>query len=86
MLQALSANIGLGWKWREVGSTLAYYDEASIASVKSFMVQAPDNDETATQPNLIWPNLTRPDPTQPNPTQPNPTQPNPTQPNPTQPT
>jgi hypothetical protein len=39
--QALPTNIRLGWKLMEVANTLAYYDTASIAVLKSFIVQAP---------------------------------------------
>jgi hypothetical protein len=33
--------IRLGWKWLTLGNTLAYYDMAKIAAVKSFTVQVP---------------------------------------------
>ena len=41
MARALPANIRFEWKQTEVVNTLAYYDTATITSVKSFIVQAP---------------------------------------------
>jgi hypothetical protein len=37
----LPTNIRQGWKWIEVANALAYYDMATITTVKSFIVQAP---------------------------------------------
>ncbi len=40
-LQALPANIKLGWNLVKVTNTQAYYDTVTIAAVKCFIVQAP---------------------------------------------
>jgi hypothetical protein len=40
-LQALPANIKLGWNLVKVTNTQAYYDTVTIVAVKSFIVQAP---------------------------------------------
>ncbi len=40
-LIALPANITVGWKLIAVTNTLAYFNTATIASVKSFIVQDP---------------------------------------------
>ncbi len=40
-LQVFPTNIWLDLKWVEVANTLAYYDTATIITVKSFIVQAP---------------------------------------------
>ncbi len=40
-LQALPANIKLGWNLVKVTNTHAYYNMVTIADVKSFIVQAP---------------------------------------------
>jgi hypothetical protein len=38
---ALPANIRLGWMLMEVANTLAYYDTATVTTVKSLTVQWP---------------------------------------------
>ncbi len=38
----LSENIRLGWNWLRVTNALAYYQTKLIASIKSFIVQAPN--------------------------------------------
>jgi hypothetical protein len=43
-LLALPTIIRLGWKLMEMPNTLAYYDTATIMSVKSFIVQGPGCD------------------------------------------
>jgi hypothetical protein len=40
-LQALHANIKLGWKLMPLANTLAYHDAATISVVIDFIVQAP---------------------------------------------
>jgi hypothetical protein len=39
-LLALLANIRLGWKWLTMTNALAYCNTESVATVKSFIVQA----------------------------------------------
>ncbi len=41
LVTALTTNISPEWKKTEVAKTLAYYDTATIAAVKSFIVLAP---------------------------------------------
>jgi hypothetical protein len=40
-LHFLPSNIIFEWKWLRVTNTLAYYAKASIATLKSFMIQVP---------------------------------------------
>ncbi len=40
-LLALPANVRLGWKGRPFTNTLAYYNIATITTVKSFIAQTP---------------------------------------------
>ncbi len=41
MVLALPSNISLGWEWKIMTNTLAYYNTLLIKIVKGFIVQAP---------------------------------------------